>query len=336
MCTASCVCGGALVIVMSTGSSFTVVGVNNGSVQAQAAGVRWILITPLGEGANQPVIARVLLKAVSKTGKKREKVFTLRNINPGNVGSCDELKRLIKHQLSDDVIACNEFDIGYVTSTRGDKVISMRSPDDLRELWKDIRSQGDKILLWCDGIKSEEKARKKRKRTDSDDENSEDDQPPKKKSACEQRDEKLKRALDSLHEKHGTNYTPMQYRIWSELHGNGMYTDLDNPPNNSMFKRAGVNTPSTKKPKNAEITHAFTEAATQVSSAIVSALTPRSATDRPNTSTGINPAKIIDNRSKCYRQLSDIQSLKSQGLLSEEDYLREKEAIMVILKKLVT
>ena len=81
----------------NSGSSFTVVGVNNGSVNAQQAGVRRVLITPLG---NQPVIARALLKAVSKTGKKKEKVFTLRNINPNSIRSCDELRRLIKLQLS--------------------------------------------------------------------------------------------------------------------------------------------------------------------------------------------------------------------------------------------
>lgn len=321
-----------IAVMSNSGSSFTVVGVNNGSVNAQQAGVRRVLITPLGQTAHQPVIAKVLLKAVTKTGKKKEKVFTLRNINPSNVRSCDELRRLIKHQLSDDVIA--EFDVGYVTSTRGEKVISIRSTEDLLELWKDVKSHGDKIQLWCDGLKSE-KSQKKRKRTDSDDGNSEDDQ-PKKKSAREQRDEKLKHAMESLQTKHATNYTPMQYRIWSELHANGMYTDLDNPPNNSMFKRAGATTPVTKKPNNSEFTHAVSAAATQVSTAIVSALTPKSTTERPSASTGISPARIIDNRSKCYRQLSDLQNLKSQGVLSEEDYLREKEAILVILKKLVT
>ena len=76
-----------------------------------------------------------------------------------------------------------------------------------------------------------------------DDEDSEDDH-PKKKSAREEREEKLKKAMDSLNKAHGSNYTQMQYRIWSEVYANGMHTDLDNPPNNSMFKRAGPSTPS--------------------------------------------------------------------------------------------
>lgn len=183
------------------------------------------------------------------------------------------------------------------------------------------------------------KHEKKRKQVNSDDDESEDDH-PKKKSAREQRDEKLKKAVETLNEKHGSNYTPMQYRIWSELHANGMHTDLDKPPNNSMFKKAGSSTPSAKKKQSdstsPEMAQALTQAATQVSSAIVAAFTPRSVPSGPSTSqTGISPAKIIENRSKCYRQLTELQNLRSQGLLSDEDYSHEKDAIMAILKKLV-
>ena len=89
---------------------------------------------------------------------------------------------------------------------------------------------------------------------------------------------------------------------------------------------------------NPEMAQALTQAATQVSSAIVAAFTPQSAavSSGPSTSqTGISPAKIIHNRSKCYRQLTDLQNLQSHGLLSDEDYSRERDAIMGILKKLV-
>ena len=285
----------------------------------------------------------MLLKEVAKTGKKKDKTFTQRRINTAKVCTCEELKKLIKKQLCDDVIAWEEFDVGYINSKRGEKVVSIRSAEDLLEVWKEIRAQGDKMQLWCDGLKSaqcQEQTRKKRKRVNSDDDESEDDH-PKKKSTREQRDEKLKQAVETLNEKHGSNYTPMQYRIWSELHANGMHTDLDKPPNNSMFKRAGANTPSTKKKQSdstsPKMAQALTQAATQVSSAIVAAFTPQSAAvpSGPSTSQGISPAKIIDNRSKCYRQLSDLQNLRSQGLLSDEDYSREKDAIMGILKKLV-
>ena len=146
--------------VMATNSTtpVTVVSVNNGSVTTQAssgAGIRRVLITPLGQPGQlaPPVIDKVLLKAVAKTGKK-DKTFTLRHINTGKVCTCDELKKLIKKQLCNDVIAWEEFDIGYVNSKRGEKVVSIRSAEDLQEVWKEIRRQGDKMQLWCDGLKT--------------------------------------------------------------------------------------------------------------------------------------------------------------------------------------
>ena len=47
-----------------------------------------------------------------------------------------------------------------------------------------------------------------------------------------------------------------------------------------------------------------------------------------------SPAKLIENRSKCYRQLSELNSLKSSGVLTEEEYVTEKDAVMETLKNL--
>ena len=58
---------------------------------------------------------------------------------------------------------------------------------------------------------------------------------------------------------------------------------------------------------------ALTQAATQVSSAIVAACSPKPTTPGIST-TGISPAKVIESRSKCYKQLGDLQNLRSQGL----------------------
>ena len=128
---------------------------------------------------------------------------------------------MIKKQLCDDVIVWEEFDVGYINN---EKAISIRTADDLQEVWKEIKAQDDKMQLWCDGLKTgqprEEQTRKKRKRVNSDDDDSDDDHP--KKSAREQRDEKLKQAVETLNEKHGSNYTTMQYHIWSELYASCM------------------------------------------------------------------------------------------------------------------
>ena len=46
-----------------------------------------------------------------------------------------------------------------------------------------------------------------------------------------------------------------------------------------------------------------------------------------------SPAKIIENRSKCHRQLSELRNLKDEGLISNEDYDHERSVIMGTLKK---
>ena len=46
------------------------------------------------------------------------------------------------------------------------------------------------------------------------------------------------------------------------------------------------------------------------------------------------PAKNIDSRSKCYKQLSEFSNLRENGILSNEEYMLEKSAVMAVLKQL--
>ena len=104
----------------------------------------------------------------------------------------------------------------------------------------------------------------------------------------------VKQALAKWNKNHGSNYTQMQYCIWSEMYANGMHTDLDKPPGSSMFKKAGSDTLSTKKKQSdltsPEMVQALTHAADQVSSAIVTA---KSTTPSTSGSTGSSPARVI-------------------------------------------
>ena len=79
-------------------------------------------------------------------------------------------------------------------------------------------------------------------------------------------------------EKHGSTYSPMRLRIWAEMKVGGLHTSLAEPPTTTMFHRAGG---SGGKRRDAEspVIKAFTDAA--------------------------NPAKVIENRKKLYKQLSD-------------------------------
>ena len=113
------------------------------------------------------VIQKVLLKAVSKVGKSGAKMFTLRGIDSSKVASRDNLKAEIRGQLQGDIVS-SDFDVGYVS---GNSVISIRNPDDLSEIWSDVK-KGNKIVLWCDGLKTKGSVggatTKRKQATDSD------------------------------------------------------------------------------------------------------------------------------------------------------------------------
>ena len=107
---------------------------------------------------------------------------------------------------------------------------------------------------------------------------------------------------------HGSNYTPMQYRIWAEMATSGMHCCMDNPPNTTMFTRASSGTQSRKK-DNVLVARVLSDAATTIATALSPAVS--------NISTPIvsnSPAKVIESRSKLYKQLNELQSLKQSGV----------------------
>ena len=78
------------------------------------------------------------------------------------------------------------------------------------------------------------------------------------------------------------------------------------------------------------------EALGEVAKHISTAFTGVLFSAKPSSSSAVaSPANSIDNRSKCYKQLGDLNELRTHsGVLTEEEYHSEKEAIMITLKKL--
>lgn len=283
--------------------------------------------TPQSKGQS-PVVGnldKIILKVVCK-GKKDSRSFTLRNITAAELCSCDSLKEVIRRQLQDDITA-KDFDVGYV---QGSNVIRIRSREDLSEVWADLRRPNSKLVLWCDGLKE----RRNRKRTQNEADSDDDDisvSTAKKRKQQPGKEEEVKEILESLKKKHDSNYTPMQFRIWAEMVAGGLHTSTDDHPNTTMFARAGGGTPYRKKSQQSPVAELLTEAATAISSA----LSPKP-TSSPTSGLGTSPAKLIESRSKLYKQLSELQNLRSMGVLTEAEYCSEKESIMELLKKLKT
>ena len=63
---------------------------------------------------------------------------------------------------------------------------------------------------------------------------------------------------------------------------------------------------------------------------MTSSATPHSST----IPTSLSPARIVDARSKCYKQLGELKYLNQAGILSDEECVTERQAIMDILKSI--
>lgn len=156
----------------------------------------------------------------------------------------------------------------------------------------------------------------------------------KKKLSSEKREEQVMDTIDELKEKHGSAYTPMQFRIWSEMIVGGIHASLDEPPSSAMFLRAGKGTTSRKKEDSSSMADALTKAAVAISATLGSGTSSSSPGQKPGA--GSSPARVIQSRSKCYKQLHHLNSLKASGVLTEEEYTCEKEAVLNVLHKLNT
>ena len=137
--------------------------------------------------------------------------------------------------------------------------------------------------------------------------------------------------MSTLKQKHEKLYTQMQYRIWGEMVVGNLHSSMEEPPVTSMFMRAGGATP--KRTKSDE---GVREALTFISSL----LSPSSSSTASQTSSSAagaaSPAKLIDNRTKCYKQLAELNNLRSTGVLNEAEYHIEKDSILATLKCLQT
>ena len=100
------------------------------------------------EESRSKIVKKILVKAVSKEKGKDAKLFTLRNIQTDCISSCDDLKKVIKTQLNKDVV--DKFDVGYMQNT---SAVSIRSDEDLLDIWDQVHN-GKKVILWCDGLQS--------------------------------------------------------------------------------------------------------------------------------------------------------------------------------------
>ena len=91
-------------------------------------------------------------------------MFTFRNLDLNRILSCKYLMQEIKVQLSRDIFG-RSFDVCF---NQGNSAVSIRSSEDLAEIW-DLVQKGKNIVLWCDDMVLAKENRKHSARIDSDD-----------------------------------------------------------------------------------------------------------------------------------------------------------------------
>ena len=115
---------------------------------------------------------------------------------------------------------------------------------------------------------------------------------------------KVNQITKQLAEQHGKHFTQMQYCNWAEITLSELQTSLEEPPSTSMFLRAGGAAPEKAKTDLADTL-------TQVADKITGALSPTPSVKVP---VSLSPVRVIENCSKCYKQLVELSNLKSTDL----------------------
>ena len=145
---------------------------------------------------------------------KEVKKFTLRNIDPTQITSSDDLKDFIETNFHGDMKS-GDFDVGYMVGT---EIIRVRTEEDLKEMWGETK-RSPCTVLWCDGLVDDSsgksskssKSGRKRKRAASDEESDDEaNQSTKTQKKKVDNEIKVQEIVDSLKSKYGTKYTVMQ------------------------------------------------------------------------------------------------------------------------------
>lgn len=127
-----------------------------------------------------------------------------------------------------------------------------------------------------------------------------------------------------LKDKHGSNYSGPQLRLWARMIIAKTHDDIENPPKVPMI--TGV-----QKPKQRDsLTDAFTSAAV----AIAKVFSP-SSENGSSTTTSFSPSKQINLRLKNLEQLRQLQQLQEDGVLSQEEFHSQKKIVLSSLNNLV-
>ena len=242
----------------------------------------------------------------------------------------EDIRDCIRSECADHVPEDEEFGIGYYKG-RGSAKIWIKDKEDVASMYSD-HSNSTEISIWCDGIDDSQGIGSKRKATTN-----KEERPSKRQAIREEVDE----LFAQLQEKHGSEYTAAQLRLWANMLQVGTHRDTDKPPNVPMF---GRHTQSRRTGSSVN------DALSSIAEGVMRALKPQASLESaPTTPTtqeknqgrqlpldklGVSPGKCAQLRSGYIEQLKELHKLLELTALTKEEYDEQKAYILSKMQKL--
>ena len=114
-------------------------------------------------------------------------------------------------------------------------------------------------------------------------------------------------------------------RLWAKLIRDGRYDDYDSPPNIPLLQDGFT------KPKKESLKDVVAGAATAIAK-VLQPINLNSPTNTNDENTKITPMQVASVRRSCLEDLRRVKDLYADGILSETEFMSEKEQILKVLK----
>ncbi len=218
------------------------------------------------------------------------------------IESVSALRSAFWHEFGDEVPEEGDFNVGFFEGKQQAKK-RLVSRQDLDAMYSHFLGK-QCISLWCDGKEpdcssGEEKTAKK---CDTHAQNKRSD-----------REDELENVFQKLKQKHGSEYSGPQLRLWARMIIAITHEDIDNPPKVPMITGSVQ-----RQPRKESLTDAFTSAA----SAIAKAFSPTQSSASPSSQlVKCSPSKTADIRMKNLEQIRVLQHLREgMGFLPKKSF----------------
>ena len=264
-------------------------------------------------------------------------MFTLRNLSFTPRTNPTMLNQAFFDEVGCDILCQTlNFAIGYYKKSTK---LWLNNEEDVHDA-HDVLLQYGKLTFWCTGKKSKQRYYGS---SDGSDKDGEDTRTSRRKrqlaSKVNAREERKTRVNDlktQLREKHGPQFSGVQYALWAETIVAGTHESLEEPPPVPMF---GAQRPRGHSRGSDNLTDALTVMADKLATALTQPSNPSSSgTLSPHSSSGnvnyCSPSKSAELRGKYIHQLKELVNLRGIGALTGEEFQEQRSTIVNLLKKL--